>query len=670
MPLEAPNLDDRDFQDIVAESRALIPRYAPEWTNHNDSDPGIALLQLQAWMTDIILYRLNRVPERNYIKFLQLLGIELQPRVPATTELTFTLGDPTLDHVIIPKASQVAAAEPDEAGDPIIFETDEALIALGAELAAIQVYDGVSYSIKTNANTAVDQTYHPFGVYAREGSALLLGFRFAGPFTEQQINLAVVVHDAAESDSAACNLQLDTLPLAATLVWEYWNGTEWKQINIDKDETQAFSLTGHVYLPGPGTRAVTAVVGDVAEALYWFRCRLDKSQYEVVPELQLVHTNTVAATQAITINDEVLGGSNGRPDQTFRLATTPVVPLAAPRQVTGAGGDSFTVTDLQLEVNERPAAGIDPGFEIWRQVDDFSGSGPDDPHFVLNRTTGEIRFGNGTNGRIPVANPANPNGNIVARVYRSGGGVRGNTGADTLTNLLTFVADVEGVTNHFAAAGGADEETVDAAKRRAPAMLKSRDRAVTAEDFEYFARETPGVAVRRARALPLVHPQFDGIQVPGVVTVIVVPESDDPRPMPGARTLRAVCDCLNQRRLLTTELYVVPPCYRKVGIEVDVVALPQADLGQVKRGVEAALDALFHPLHGGDDGQGWPFGQTIFFSRVYQRILEVSGVDRIENNQLVIFLDDERQPFCRDVPIDARDLLYTDGHDVRVTYGG
>jgi len=669
MPLEAPILDDRDFQDLFAEARALIPRYLPEWTNHNDSDPGIAMLQLHAWLTDILLYRLNRVPERNYIKFLQLLGIELQPGHAAVTELTFTLATTAPATVIVPARTQVAAAEPDEEGEAVIFEVDEALIALKAELAAVQVFDGVGYSIQTNANSAVDQSFYPFGVYAREGSAMMLGFRSDDVFPDQQINLAIFVSEAADVDSVACSLELDTLPLPAELVWEYWNGSEWKALSLDKDETQAFSISGHVYFTGPGNRAVKAAMGDVVESLYWIRCRLARSQYEIAPRLQTVRTNTVRATQARTIADEVLGGSNGRPDQSFLLANAPVVELAYPLQLTAADDAPITIPYVQVEVAERPAAGLDPGFQVWREVSDFAASGPDDPHYTLNRANGEVKFGNGTNGRIPVANPANPNGNVVARLYRTGGGVRGNVGADSLTSLLNFVQHVDSVTNPFSALGGSDEETVNAAKLRAPAIMKSRDRAVTAEDFEYFARQTPGVRVSRALALPLVHPQFRGIPVPGAVTVVVVPESDEPAPMPGRRTLTAVCECLNQRRLLTTEVYVIPPVYRRVLVEVDVIAQRQADLATVKRGVEQALGDYFHPLRGGNDGHGWPFGETIFFSRVYQRILSVAGVDRIDNNQLVIFLDGDRQDFCRDVPLSEGELLYSDGHTVRVAYG-
>ena len=105
MPLTPPNLDDRRFADIVAEAKTLIPRYAPEWTNFNETDPGITFVELFAWMSEILIYRLNQVPNRNYIKFLQLIGIELKPAQPARAELSFTPSRPDLVSVIIPQSS-------------------------------------------------------------------------------------------------------------------------------------------------------------------------------------------------------------------------------------------------------------------------------------------------------------------------------------------------------------------------------------------------------------------------------------------------------------------------------------------------------------------------------------------------------------------------------------
>ncbi len=73
MPLQLPNLDDRTYADLMEEARRLIPTYAPEWTNHNPSDPGITFTELFAYLSEILLYRLNRVTEANQLKFLKLL---------------------------------------------------------------------------------------------------------------------------------------------------------------------------------------------------------------------------------------------------------------------------------------------------------------------------------------------------------------------------------------------------------------------------------------------------------------------------------------------------------------------------------------------------------------------------------------------------------------------
>ena len=661
MPLQAPNLDDRTFDQILAQAKLLIPRYAPTWTNQNESDPGITLMQLHAWMTEMIIYRLNQVPNLNYIKFLQLLGITLTPARPARAELTFTLTSSNVQTVIIPQGSQAAAAG---SGQPIIFETDEALIALGAKLKALQSFDSFAYEVVTTANGAAGQWFYPFGPNAREGSALLLGFDSPVAFPSDQINLGVYVFSEGGTPGVQdCNLDLNILPVPSTLVWEYWDGRFWNIITTNKDDSRAFTRTGHVYFQGPGNGVKKDVMGSVTDSpLYWIRVRLAKNGYDTTPKLSAVLTNTVSATQAQTINNEIVGGSDGTPGQTFTLANTPVIELAAPYTITRSDGIKVQVKSVQLEVDE--GAGYDP----WQEVDDFFGSGPNDFHFTCDRTTGQITFGGGQFGRIPVANPAEPNSNIMAAVYKFGGGSQGIVGAGAINALETFVDGVDSVINNQPTLGGTDEETLDAAKLRAPQVLKSRNRAVTADDFEYIALQTPGVNIRRANALPLVHPKFPGTPIPGVVTVIVVPQSDAPNPIPGAATLATVCAYINDHRLLTSEVYVIAPTYHVVMIQALVIVSPASDLSVVKTGIEQALTLFFDPLKGSKDGTGWPFGGTIYYSDVYRAILDVTGVSRLDNNQLVIFLDNQRQTFCRDVPINAGELVYSKGHQISVSY--
>jgi predicted phage baseplate assembly protein len=205
------------------------------------------------------------------------------------------------------------------------------------------------------------------------------------------------------------------------------------------------------------------------------------------------------------------------------------------------------------------------------------------------------------------------------------------------------------------------------AKRRAPLALKARGRAVTAEDFELLALETPA-PVRRAKALALHHPGFPEFDVPGAVTVIVVPDVPGPAPRPAEATLQLVCRQLNAHRLITTEVFVVGPVYRRVRLVGDVVVRGDADLALVRQALADRLASWLHPLTGGDDGLGWPFGGTIYASSLYRVALQVAGVDRIRDNQLLVELDGERQLFCRDVEIAAGQLIEPLEPDLAVAY--
>lgn len=660
MPLTAPNLDDRQFADIVAEAKTLIPRYAPEWTNFNESDPGITLVELFAWMTEILVYRLNQVPDLNYIKFLQLIGIELEPARPARAEITFSVARPDVTSVIVPQGTQVAAAG--GSGQPLVFETDKSLIAIGATLSAVQSFDGFGYTVQTNKNGNAGQWFYPFGQKPQYGSAVLLGFSSPVALPTDQINLAVTLfQDGLTRPIMKCST---AIPPPATLVWEYWDGTQWQFINLDSDGTRAFSQEGHVLFPGPGTSAVAAKIGNVTDTLFWIRARVETASYEMPPQLAAIRTNTISATQSLTFTDEVLGGSNGEPNQTFLVANTPVVLLDTAVQVTNSDGIQVSITSMRLEIDEGQ------GFMVWQEVDDFFSSGPNDRVYVLDHNTGAITMGTGENGRIPVANLLNANANVVARSYRAGGGSAGNLGAQTITQIQTFVQSIDTATNYAPATGGTDEETVADAKLRATLALKSKDRAVTPEDFEYLATQAPGANVKRAFALALYHPNFPIGQIPGVVTVIVVPNSPDPTPTPNQTTLKAVCAYLDTHRLLTSEVYVVGPVYRKIKIQVELVVSPSFDLATVKNTVQANLQTFFDPLLGGPDDTGWPFGGEIYYSDVYRIIIQTPGVQRIQDNQLLILLDDQMQTFCRDVPINSGELLYSDpgGHEIDVAY--
>jgi predicted phage baseplate assembly protein len=222
-----------------------------------------------------------------------------------------------------------------------------------------------------------------------------------------------------------------------------------------------------------------------------------------------------------------------------------------------------------------------------------------------------------------------PAGSIHGNV--PAGSIHGNVPAGSITKRSETAMPTLQVTNHRAATGGAAAETLEAAQTRARRELKTPFRAVTSGDFELLARATPGLRVARARAIPLYAPQAPQVQTPASVTVVVVPYSEAPKPIPSAGFLLTVCRHLDRHRLITTQLHVVRPDYVEVGVQATVLLRAGFEATSARQRIEAALNTFLHPLQGGPEGTGWPFGRAVYKSEIYQQIEKVDGVDCVEN---------------------------------------
>ena len=313
------------------------------------------------------------------------------------------------------------------------------------------------------------------------------------------------------------------------------------------------------------------------------------------------------------------------------------------------------------------------GYAAWTKVDDFDGYAAMSQVYTLDYATGLVTFGDGIQGAIPPRLPGNGSNldsadqtNVMATTYKWGGGAAANSGANTITTLLASLPSIQGVTNPLPSYGGADQASVQDAEDSAPMTLRTQNRAVTVSDFAFLATQTPGAQIKRAQAFPLLNPEFrvlspaiDGspqveVPIPGAVTVFVIPDSLQLPPVPSENTLQLVASYLDSRRLLTCELYVAPPHYRQVRIEVQVVANPAFDLGTVGAAVLNQFLAYFNPLQpGGVNGNGWEFGGTIYFAETYRQIFNVTGVLLIKGT-LQTYVDSVLQSPCADVTDSAR----------------
>ncbi|MEU5921102.1 putative baseplate assembly protein [Streptomyces sp. NPDC047141] len=610
MALPSPNLDDRRFQQLVDEAKRYVQQRAPEWTDHNVSDPGVTLIETFAYLVDQVLYRLNRVPDKNYHAFLDLLGIRLFPPTAAAADVDFWLSAPQPDTVTLPPGTEVTTAG-GETDDAVVFATTGELRILPSELTRL-VTAWRSGEQHDRTGMLADGLDIPcFQSTPEPGDALL----FALPTAVPRCIVAVRL------DSRVEGVGVD--PRQPPLVWEAWNGGGWEACEIGDDTTGGLNRPGEVVVHVPAGHVASVIGGTRAG---WLRCRVTEpepgqpfySESPTVREAEVFTVGgTISAEHAETVTDVPLGTSEGVAGQTFRLGRPPVLLDAGPPEV---------------EVSS------EEGWQSWEVVEHFGRSRPADRHVRVDATTGEFAFPPALrepDGTLRQCGAVPPKGERirVAR-YRTGGGPAGNVARGAISVLLSSVPYVARVGNREAARGGVAGESVHNARLRAPEALRMQDRAVTAEDYEIISRQA-APSVRRVRCLP-------AADTAGAVRVLVVPdavadEGDDrlrfEQLIPGEQVLSAITASLDERRLIGTRLVVEPPVYQGVTVVARLSAAP-GDTDAVRT---AALDALFrhfNPLTGGPDGTGWPFGRPVQYGEVFGVLQRAAGDALVEEIRL------------------------------------
>ncbi|MFJ5840527.1 putative baseplate assembly protein [Streptomyces shenzhenensis] len=647
MALPSPNLDDRRFQQFVDDAKRYIQQRAPEWTDHNVSDPGVTLVETVAHMADQIVYRLNRVPEKNHLAFLDLVGITLFPPSAARTEVTFWLSAPQEEPVSLPVGTEVATART-ESEEAAVFATERELTVVPCELRHLVVQHNGESGTDRTADLAEGKDVVCFSEAPRPGDCMLLGLTAAVP------HCAV----ALELDSRVDGVGVD--PRQPPLTWEAWTEDGWTACEVDRDGTGGLNRPGALVLHVPGAHTLSRTGGQEAG---WLRCRVtrplsDQPFYTASPTVRAAEAftlgGTTTAVHAETVHDEALGESTGLPGQRLRLAHAPVV------------GDTPPVL-LQTAEHD--------GWTDWEVVPSFAASAPDDRHITLDAATGEIAFGPAVrepDGTLRQYGAVAPKGSVVRALrYRTGGGRAGNVARGAVQVLRTSVPYVSEVVNREAARGGVDGETVEEAKVRAPITLRAQERAVTLRDYEELARRA---APETARITCL---EGDtGEHGAYAVRVLVVPQAvPDPggrlrfeQLVPGDALLRRITRYLDERRLIGTRLAVGPPFYQGVTVVATLHAFRGTDTDRVRRQAHDALYRHLDPLTGGADGRGWPFGRPVQSGEVFAVLQRVPGVELVDEVQLhpADPLTGKRGDPTNRIDLEPPSLVFSFDHRVRV----
>jgi len=679
MPLQVPSIDDRRYADLVRDTLARVPVHTPEWTQLAESDPGVTLVELFAFLTESLLYRANRVPELARAKFLRLLGVPLAAVTPAAGIVTF--GGARADQPVatLPARTELRAGQ-------VAFRTTGAIDVLPLQARAFvkfkvtlpeadQAYYRLLYEAAGSATLPTDyDTYEtreldgrtpvalseqtvdgalwlallaptaddrPSLAQAIAGKTLSLGLV---PYVEQAPKtLGTAGQGSAQGEPAS--LVAYALPQPGTVDALGTPQARYRALS-PRSADDVLAGPGVVELPLPAAEQIgtwadldplEAGVADFPPAiedsklagrvLTWVRVSPSAS---AGASFLWAGVNATRVEQRVAVVNELLATGDGQPDQLYKLARSGVVPAS-----------------VRIDVVEGNRAGT------WAAVDDLMAAGPEvrvasaqaapgqgwrderpSEVYMVDAEAGTVRFGDGLRGRRP------PQGARILAQYDICEGQAGNVAAGAINAGPGLPPGIKPA-NPLPTWGGADAEDLATGEKRVAAFIRHRDRLVTADDFAEIARRAPGVDIARVEVLAAWHPDLGDSQpgdAPGVVTLMVVPRHD-PRapdaPMPDRAFIDALCRHLDARRLVTTELVLRGPAYVPIWLSVGITVAGGYTVPEVRDAVKARLRALLAPartdgatdLPGFEDG--WPLQRAVNRLELWAEIARVRGVLRV-----------------------------------------
>jgi hypothetical protein len=740
MPIQPLQLDDRSFEQLYAEAISRVPVHTPEWTNFNESDPGVTIVQLFAFMTENLLYRSNRIPEANRRKFLSLLNIGLQPATPAQGLLSFNNDRGPVQAIPLDFGQQVLAGK-------VAYTTRTPVNVL--PVTAVGFYKKPQPALDDATKQQYRQFYQTFLESDIDQLLLYQSKQLDAPAVGKPLPVVDLIQDTIDSSLWLAlvgppNVPIDTVRQAIagqTITLGIYPSVQSSGPSLppltSPENTPTLDPGLNFYiaapLPAPTTPGVgtgdpryTRLKPDYAEDVLdnpgivqltlpaypnlllwdfgpeedgtgdypplventdlksrivtWLRIRLPlppppktarqagsttaqsqtggqqgsggaNGSTNRQARLTWVGVNAARILQSVPVVKEPLGVGTGGPDQTYRLANTPVIMpdvLQAHAMIGATSAGTFA-----LEVQND-----DGGWDTWQLIDDLYAARPTDKYYTLDPEAGSVTFGSGINGFRP---PINKN---IRMNYEYGGGSAGQVAIGAINKSAVPLPGGMKVENPLQTWGASDGQSVSDGERSITHYLRNRDRCVTASDFSDVTLHTPGVSLGRAEVLPLFNPlMFNAENAtqtwPGTVTIMVIPQYDQAHPdtpEPDFLTLNTIGAWLDQRRLVTTEVYVRGPQYISIWVTVGITAMRGQVREVVQKRVMDAIRAYLSPLVGGppagsgptlesdcppdssgngacgnQEGTGWPLSKDVHSSDLLAVAMRVPGVQTVNS---------------------------------------
>jgi len=672
MALEPIQLDTLTWDQMVSAIQTrIISDSSAKWTLQAPVDPGVTLLELFAWLLDQRVYWMNQVPDSLILAVLKLLG---QAPLSATAAMTLLqMSSTTSPAQGFPVATAGTLMQLADSNPPIVFtlNNDVTVLPLVANQPA-----GISVNGVDHTNDLLRGSLVPLLGLGQTSSQVAISFMLAQAFPAaaaaagQMFAIMVELQTPVDLYPQWTSEAVAGIPAPAAVTWSYASSSTGATANFSQvdDGTVGLRRSGVVRMAIPSDWQGQPGPTGTTCTIYTILLQIQNATFTCPPLLAGVAANVVIA-QHVWPRKKSPDTSQWLPlpGNVISLPQAPVIP-ATPKP------NPFLPEAPPIESSVTVQVTNQNGAVQWTQVNDFSLSGPTDTVFVVDRTNSRILFGDGLTGRLPYA--ASDTRPTVQVSYQAGAGTAGEVGEGQEWEAVSPVSPAAGgvappftAVNLSAGDGGTESETLSDAQLRTAGILQERNRAVTKADYENLAISTPGVALRRAFAAVGHHPNFPGTVVPGAVTVFVVPYASRvpidgpwaknfyfPAPQPDPGALQVALARLTAGKLIATDIFVCPPVYRPVWLGLTVAVDSPLSVA-VRQTIITSLQTFLDPLVGGDDQEGWLFGDPLRPSalmKVAQTALGEAG----DVQSVSVRIDGMTTPStCNDVPINPNELV-------------
>lgn len=625
-------LDNENFDEIMAAARNKIISLYPEWTDFNYHDPGITLIEMFSWLKESQQFFMDQIGDETREAYLKLLGMRCRTKIPAKTQVRVQ----AKEDVTVLSGTRLWAGD-------TCFEADGKKYLTGGDIAVCLSAEEELFWRADRSRLFLEQGLRQpvFGKCPKKGCFLYIGFDRPLP-QEEILDLYLELFDGYPvKRNPVAGAMADPI---ASLSLQYYAQGAWQDGADVRDETLGAIRSGRIYFRLPKSMEKRDVFGNTA---FFVRICLESQSYEIPPVLEHISVNSLEVTQRETLieyedaaywkEDEMrgmcrtqtIGALNGRNDlfliegeclrrihkfqkipdfengvTTFcfdlpedKKAKEIRIVSARPEEEmlrtlgigTGFPGQEYRMGDAEIEYETFELMVLEGDvYRIWKKVEDFSGSGPEDRHYTLDSGTGTVRFGDCIRGMAPDAEI------LIVSLSRTKGR-KGNIKARAIDRFDGMEPQDVPVWNPEDCKGGRDEESLEETFLRARRELKQPFTLVSHQDIEHCVMETPGLMIENCRVIP--REKMEQIRrkaEDGKIYIVVNPFSGEEETGLSECYRKNILAWLEPRRMVGRQFVLLPPQYLAFEVYADIVLLPYYNNAreQVKQTVEQYFEEI------------------------------------------------------------------------------